>query len=107
VGTHTVTANYFGDAQFLGSAGDDSASPHVVQQAHSAVTLRSLANPAIFSQSVTFTVTVSAAAPGVGKPTGTVNFFEGTTVLASNVSLVLGNATFRRRQPCTDRLLQR
>src|SRR5205807_2444116 len=39
----------------------------------------SSANPSAFGQAVTFTATVSAVAPGVGVPTGSVDFFDVTT----------------------------
>jgi hypothetical protein len=40
-------------------------------------------NPSVSGQSVTFTATVSANAPGAGVPTGTVTFFDGTTQIGS------------------------
>jgi hypothetical protein len=36
---------------------------------------------------VTFTATVAPVAPGTGTPTGTVDFLEGSTTLASGVTL--------------------
>jgi Bacterial Ig-like domain (group 3) len=88
VGNHTITASYSGDANFVASTGDDSASPQVVNQAAASTitTLSSTPNPSVTGQTVTFTATV-AAADGTGTPTGTVNFVEGTTTLASSVTL--------------------
>jgi hypothetical protein len=94
VGSHTITASYFGDGHFLTSMGDTSAVPQVVNQASSAVAVSSFPNASVFGQAVTFTATVSAVVPGAGTPTGTATFAEGTTLLASNVALVAGKATF-------------
>src|SRR6202030_231218 len=87
VGSHTVTANYSGDTSFLTSTGDDAAAPQVVNQASTTTTLESVANPSVSGETVTFTASVAATAPGSGTPTGTVNFLEGSTTLASGVSL--------------------
>ena len=57
------------------------------------VKLTSSANPSKFGQAVTFTVTVAATVPGSGIPAGTVQFTDGTTVLAT-VTLSKGRATF-------------
>src|SRR6202030_1050407 len=87
VGSHTVTANYSGDTSFLTSTGDDAAAPQVVNQASTTTTLESVANPSVSGETVTFTASVAATAPGSGTPTGTVNFLEGSTTLASGVTL--------------------
>src|SRR5260370_11309668 len=50
-------------------------------------------NPSVFGQSVTFTATVAAVAPGSGTPTGTVTFKSGATALGTAV-LSSGKATF-------------
>jgi len=73
-GTHAITASYNGDTNF--TASDNTASPfsQVVNMANSTVSLGSSAQPSVFGQSVTFTVTVAAAAPAAGTPTGTVIF---------------------------------
>src|SRR5207249_1414263 len=55
-------------------------------------TVTSSLNPSVVNNSVTFTATVSAVAPGSGTPTGTVTFKDGTTPLATN-SLAFGQAT--------------
>jgi hypothetical protein len=89
VGSHTITANYGGDANFSASTGSDSASPQVVNQASttaSTTTVDSAPNPSVSGQTVTFTATV-AATSGTGTPTGTVDFLEGSTTLASSVTL--------------------
>ena len=48
--------------------------------------LTSSVNPTRFGQSTTFTATVSVVSPGstvVASPSGTVNFFDGTTLINS------------------------
>src|SRR5262249_40085394 len=52
----------------------------------------------VFGQPVTFTATVSAVAPGIGTPTGTVTFMDGastlgTGTLASGVATLTTTAT--------------
>src|SRR5262249_52887098 len=90
-----VTANYSGDTTFQNSTGDDSASPQVVNQASTTTALNSAANPSVFGQAVTFTATIAAVAPRAGTPTGTVTFLEGSTTLASGVTVDgSGHATF-------------
>ena len=54
------------------------------------VALSSSANPSVVSSAVTFTATVSSAS---GTPTGSVNFFDGTTLLGSG-TLTSGVATY-------------
>ena len=49
-------------------------------------------NPSVYGQPVTFSATVSAAAPGAGTPTGTVTFYDGATNLGG-VMLSAGSAT--------------
>src|SRR5207237_7125945 len=50
-------------------------------------------NPSAFGQSVTFTATVTATAPGTGTPTGTVTFKDGATPIGTN-TLSAGQTTF-------------
>src|SRR5207302_6439180 len=64
-----------------------------VNQAGSPTTVSSSANPSVFGQSVTFTATVTASAPGAGTPTGTVTFKDGATTLGTG-TLSSGTATF-------------
>ena len=56
-------------------------------------TLNSTVNPTVFAQLATFTATVSALAPGSGTPTGTVSFYDGSTLLGTG-TLNGGIATF-------------
>src|SRR5262249_37031160 len=57
--------------------------PQTVNQDSTAAALASSANPSAFGQSVTFTATVTASAPGAGTPTGAVTFFDGSTALGT------------------------
>ena len=91
VGTHSITAQYGGDANF----GTSTSTPvsQVVNQAASSTTVTSGTNPSVFGQAVTFTATVSVTAPGAGTATGTVTFKDGATTLGTG-PLAGGVATF-------------
>lgn len=83
-GTDSVAATYSGDLNFLGSV-----SNHVtltVQKASTTTVITSSSN----SQSVTATITVNA--PGSGAPTGTVQFWNGSTLVGS-VAVVPGQGS--------------
>ena len=85
VGAYSVTAIYSGSVSFIGSTGA-LAGGQVVNHANTTTTIISSNNPSSLNQSVTFTVTVAAVAPGAGTPTGTVDFYDGATLLG-NVAL--------------------
>ncbi len=91
-GTHSITAAYGGDNNFLIST--SAPLTQVVMQANSATSLTSSSNPSSSGQSVTFTATVSPIAPGSGIPTGGVTFKDGSTVLGTMTLNPTGNATF-------------
>jgi ELWxxDGT repeat protein len=95
VGSHTITALYSGDGNFIGSPGDDSASPQVVENASSATSLVSVSGASVFGEPAAFVAVVTPVAPATGTPTGTVTFMDGSTTLAANVSLSGGHAGFR------------
>src|SRR5262249_42968574 len=63
-----------------------------VNKSASLTAVTSSLNPSVFGQTVTFTATVSAVAPGSGTPTGTVTFLDGTATLGTR-SLSAGSAT--------------
>jgi len=90
-GTHSITATYGGSTVFLG--GTSGVLSHSVNKASTRTIVVSSHNPSVFGQSVTFTATVAAVAPGSGTPTGTVTFKNGGTVLSSG-TLVSGKVTF-------------
>ena len=76
--TDSVTAQYLGDPNFTGST-----SSVVTINANgiaTTTTVASSANPSVYGQQVTFTATVK---PGTGTPTGTVIFYDGSTVLGT------------------------
>jgi hypothetical protein len=50
--------------------------------------------PSAYGAAVTFTATIAVTSPGTGTPTGTVNFKDGATVIASGVALSGNTATF-------------
>ncbi len=79
---HSITAVYSGDSDT--AASQTTALTQLVDQDQTATTVTTSASPSAFGQSVTFTATVSVTAPGSGTPTGTINFFDGTTLLNSN-----------------------
>jgi hypothetical protein len=73
-GTHVISGRYLGDSNYTGSFSPGLS--QVVNQANSASALTSSLNPSVADQSVKFTVMVTAVAPGIGSPTGTVTFFD-------------------------------
>ncbi len=79
LGSHSVTASYGGNANLSGSA--SSVLTQTVNQAATATSISSSANPATFGQAVTFSATVLPVAGGV--PTGTVIFFDGGAQIGS------------------------
>jgi hypothetical protein len=86
VGSHSITAVYSGDANCFGNTspvlGQD------VKLVTTTIKVRSSANPSKFSNSVTFTATVTPATS-----TGTVTFMDGTTTLGVG-TLSGGAATY-------------
>jgi autotransporter-associated beta strand protein len=89
-GTHSITASYSGDTNFLSST--SSPLTQAVQPGTTTV-LVSSPNPSVFGQAVTFSATVTASA-GTSTPTGSVIFMDGTTVLGSGMLSTSGVATF-------------
>jgi hypothetical protein len=80
VGSHTIGASYSGDSNFNPSA---ASLTQTVNKADTTTSLDSLRNPSIVGDPVTFTAMVSAVAPGAGIPSGTVTFYDGSTVLST------------------------
>jgi ELWxxDGT repeat protein len=92
VGTHTITATYFGDA-LIGGSGDDSAAPLVIGKATTITSNVTSPGNSVYHQTITFSATVSVKPPGGGTLTGIVNFLDGAQTLGS-ASLETGVATF-------------
>jgi VCBS repeat-containing protein len=88
-GAHAITASYAGDSNFNAST---STLTEIVNKNGATVTLSSSANPSVFGQSVSFTITI-AAASGSGTPTGTVVLQDGAASM-STFNLVNGQASF-------------
>ncbi|WP_326608936.1 Ig-like domain repeat protein [Streptomyces scopuliridis] len=91
VGSHSLTAVYGGDVDFSGSTSP--VDTQTVTQAGTTTVLTSAPDPSIFGQPKTLTATVTAVPPGAGTPTGTVDFFDGATLLGTT-TLSGGVATF-------------
>jgi uncharacterized protein (TIGR03437 family) len=81
-GTHAIVASYIGDANFYGSS-----SPVLSLVVQTSFTITSLgANPTLagVGQNVALTAGVaSAGSGGIGSPSGTVTFMDGTTTLGA------------------------
>jgi hypothetical protein len=90
VGTHSVRATYGGDSSFTASP-TSGAFSQTVGKADSTTAISPTAT-SVFGQSVTFTATVTAAAPGAGSPTGTVAFKDNGTNITGCGSQTVSNA---------------
>ncbi len=80
VGSHSITASYSGDTDFLSSA--SSPVQQTVSKGNTSASISATPNPSVFGQAVVLTVTVSASGAG-GVPSGTVSFTDGTTPLGT------------------------
>jgi hypothetical protein len=88
-GNRTITATYSGDANFTG---DSDTEQHAIRT-QTATTVTSSASATVFGQSVTFTATVAPTPPGVGTPTGSVQFKADGVNIGGAASLSGGVAT--------------
>ncbi len=91
VGSHSITASYSGDSTFQASAG---MLTQTVNLSSTITTVISSASPSVLNSSVTLTATVKAAAPGVGTPTGSISFKDGSTTLSTVSINTAGQAIF-------------
>jgi hypothetical protein len=82
VGTHSITAVYGGDSRFLPST--SALSSQVVNQANTSTALGASPNPSTYGSPVTLTATIAVVAPGAGNPTGSVEFFDGPTLIGTS-----------------------
>ena len=81
VASHTITAVYSGDSNFLGST-----SPGITETiaaGSTSATVASTTATPVVGQAVTYTATVTATAPSTGSPTGNVEFFDGGTAITA------------------------
>jgi hypothetical protein len=90
VGSHGITAEYSGDANFLNSS--SSTLSQTVNRASTTTTVTSAPNPSLVGQAVTFTATV--VSPTGGIPAGTVAFGDGDTTLGTSPLDAQGKAVF-------------
>ncbi len=90
-GNHTIGAVYSGDGNFLGSSA--ATATQVVDKATTTTALTSDISPTVSGQTVTFTATVGVVAPGVGSPTGGVQFNVDGAPAGLAVALVGNTAT--------------
>ena len=81
LGSHSITAVYAGDTNDLTST--SAALTFKVSQDTTTTTVAAAPKATVYGQSVTFTATVAVSSPGVGTPTGTVTFKDGTTTLGT------------------------
>jgi hypothetical protein len=89
-GSHSIIAQYGGDADFAPSASGSLMQAVNLRQTSAA--LASSINPAVGGQSVTFTATVTSAAGGT--PSGTVRFLDNGTEIGSAVLDGSGQTAF-------------
>jgi hypothetical protein len=90
-GSHSITASYAGNANFLSS--NSAVLTQTVNKAKTTITLASSLNPSHHGNPVTFTATVIGAFGG--SATGTVQFRQGTTIVGTGaVSTTTHKATF-------------
>jgi hypothetical protein len=85
-GTHSITAEYLGSGNYNTST--SSAISQVVRiQTQTQLASNAIANSTVYGQTVTFTATVQAVAPGTGIPTGTIQFKNGSANLGAPITL--------------------
>jgi hypothetical protein len=90
-GTHSITARYSGDSNFLSSTSASLA--ETVNAAPTSTLLTTSSNPSVTAHSVTFTATVSSSVAGT--QSGTVSFYlDGSTTPAGSAALSAGAAQF-------------
>jgi hypothetical protein len=90
-GTPTLTATYGGDSTFAGSP--STAVMLTVAKADTSTVASVVPNPSNTGATVTLNATVTAASPGSGTPTGTVQFMNGSTVLGTATLVSNGTAS--------------
>ncbi len=83
-GSHTITAQYLGSANYNVSAVSASITQVVNAAATTTVVVSSSGSPSLVNASVIYTGTVTVNSPGSGTlATGNVEFFDGATAIAS------------------------
>jgi hypothetical protein len=83
-GSHTNSASYTGDVNFLPSSASGAAGvTQVVGQSSTVTILSSSANPSVYGQVVKFSAAVTPAGGGGGIPSGTLMFNDGNSLLGT------------------------
>jgi len=84
-GKYTISATYSGDGNFVGSSAVlDEGTGQNVSKANTTTSVTTSGTPANYASTVTFTATVARSSLiGSGKPSGLVQFFDGTQLLGS------------------------
>lgn len=83
-GSHTISASYVGDVNFLPSSASGAGGvTQVVGQSSTVTVLSSSANPSVYGQLVRFTAAVTPTGGGGGIPNGTLTFSDGNTLLGT------------------------
>ncbi len=98
LGSHTITASYSGDPNFTATTAPSFT--QVVNLDNTTTSLVVTVNPSVYGQSISFTASVAAVAPGTGTPTGSVTFTDGSTTLGK-VTLAGGTATYKTTKLAT------
>ena len=92
LGTHTITASYSGDSNFVASSG--SLTQTVILRTPSTTTVSSSLSSSVIGQTVAFTATVAGLDPSAGPPTGTVLFaIDGNITAPVNLTTTGGVST--------------
>ncbi len=81
VAANSITAQYSGDSNFAPST--SAVQTVTVGQAMSSTTIVPSTTTPVFGEAVTVSATVQAVSPGAGTPSGTVEFFNGSTTLGT------------------------
>ena len=90
-GTHTITAQYMGSAKYFTS---NSTVEQVVDRASTKTAVTTSTTTLVYGKKFTLKAAVTAVAPGKGRPTGTVTFKDGDTVLGSAPLDLYGRASW-------------
>ena len=92
VGSHTVTAIYSGDFNY--AASNNNSAPLTISVTKANTTTVAAPSPASLLQFSNETLTAPVASTTTGTPTGTVSFYNGTTLLGTSSLNSSGVATF-------------
>ncbi len=86
-GTYQATAIYSGDVDFLPS---QQTIGQIVNAASTSTSLVASPSPAIYGTPVSLTATVTPTGQGAGLPTGSVDFYDGSTLLGAEALSTIG-----------------